>query len=640
MRITRYFFPSAVFALLLLFVFGCTQKEKTFKAVFTPKNQQVTWAINDINPDITSDWSDYKYLLVEMRSSSPQFFWFGFTTNNGYLSNRIQIFQNTWVKMSIPLDFYRTASTEGDEMASLWAKPRITGRMSTYGDNNGKLIGVDSVKIILSTKPFKGETFEIRSIQLSKSDTGERVISPRILMDEFGQWVHQDWPGKIHTQEELKPAWKQNDAITFSKTVERDIYGGFPDSKLKATGFFRLEKIDGKWWLIDPLGNLFLGTGVNGVRYVKYEYTPTHGRTEIFKALPPEKFHRPSSFGYAEPEVSYTQWNLFRRYGENWKKEWETHTVKRMRAWGLNMTNWSDTVLMNDIVYTGFLENWGVESGVMGIPDVYSHELANMIDSLASVQCSKMKNDPWMLGYFTGNEPVWPGRESLVVDAILKGPKTATRKKLEDFLKNNDTPEKRKQFIVDTYTIYLKMVKAAIKKYDPNHLILGTRLGGEPSDEAIKLAALFDVAALNIYAYAPNDDGIIDRVYNLSGRPVFIGEFHMGVPDRGMASGLVQVKDQGDKAKGYAYYVEHAFAHPAVIATTWYKWRDDYATGHEFGENYNLGIIDITDKAYPELIESIVRTHNRILKIHSGEIKPTNDKPTMFKNHDSIKNVF
>ena len=27
-----------------------------------------------------------------------------------------------------------------------------------------------------------------------------------------------------------------------------------------------------------------------------------------------------------------------------------------------------------------------------------------------------------MLGYFIGNEPPWPGRESQLVDAILAGP--------------------------------------------------------------------------------------------------------------------------------------------------------------------------------------------------------------------------
>jgi hypothetical protein len=34
---------------------------------------------------------------------------------------------------------------------------------------------------------------------------------------------------------------------------------------MKATGFFRTAKREGKWWLVMPGGNLFLSFGVNSV---------------------------------------------------------------------------------------------------------------------------------------------------------------------------------------------------------------------------------------------------------------------------------------------------------------------------------------------------------------------------------------
>ena len=40
-------------------------------------------------------------------------------------------------------------------------------------------------------------------------------------------------------------------------------YGGYKDTQAKATGFFRVEQIDGKWWFVDPDGHLFLSTGSN-----------------------------------------------------------------------------------------------------------------------------------------------------------------------------------------------------------------------------------------------------------------------------------------------------------------------------------------------------------------------------------------
>jgi len=632
-----YLKPGFLLLSALIFIRCSESKDRVFKADFTDHSKEVAWAVKDLNPNLPTSWEDYKYMLIEMRVSTAQYFWFGFiTSNHGYLKNRITAFPKAWIKMVIPLDYYRRAETDGDEMASLWGKPRITGKISTYGDKHGSLDAVDSIKIVMGNKLLKDQTFEIRSVQLINKDEGEEIIDPKILIDEFGQWNIEDWKEKVYSMDELKSAWKKNDSVTLSNPVDRDIYGGFPNTNQGATDFFRVKKIDDKWWFVDPLGNLFLATGVNGVRYIKYEYTPTHGREYIFKELPPKEFSRPSYWKYSEPDVSFTQWNLHRRYGKTWKKDWADHTVKRMKYWGLNLTNWSDTILKNKIVYTKFLWGWGIQGAPFGIPDVYSPKLKPMLDSLANVQCTPLKNDPWMLGYFTGNEPIWPGRESLAVEAILKGKNTKLKNTLQKFLKEEDTPKRRKKFIVDVYTRYLKMVKASIKKYDSNHLILGTRLGGEPSDEAIKLAQIFDAVSVNIYANGIPKE-FLDNIYKLSKRPIFIGEFHMGTPGRGLAPGLIQVADQKQRGVGYQYYVETAFSHPAVIATTWYKWRDEMPTGHEFGSNYNIGIIDVTDKAYPELVKGILKAHNRVLGIHTGKLEPSKQFPKGGKETNYIE---
>jgi len=66
---------------------------------------------------------------------------------------------------------------------------------------------------------------------------------------------------------------------------------------------------------------------------------------------------------------------------------------------------------------------------------------------------------------------------------------------LKEHLKGGDTPERRKEFVYDTYTRFITIINSAIKKYDPNHLNLGLRFGGNPPDEIIKASAAigFDV---------------------------------------------------------------------------------------------------------------------------------------------------
>lgn len=45
------------------------------------------------------------------------------------------------------------------------------------------------------------------------------------------------------------------------------------------------------------------------------------------------------------------------------------------------------------------------------------------------------------------------------------------------------------------------------------------------------------------------------------------------------------------------------------------------------GENYNIGIIDVTDRPYKELTEAISVTHKNLYKVHAGELPPTDKMP-------------
>ena len=47
-------------------------------------------------------------------------------------------------------------------------------------------------------------------------------------------------------------------------STERDRFGGWKGKRFKATGFFRVEKVE-RWWLVTPEGNAFLSFGINHV---------------------------------------------------------------------------------------------------------------------------------------------------------------------------------------------------------------------------------------------------------------------------------------------------------------------------------------------------------------------------------------
>jgi hypothetical protein len=401
-------------------------------------------------------------------------------------------------------------------------------------------------------------------------------------------------------------------------------FGGFIGKKVKATGYFRVEKINDKWWFVDPAGCLFFSNGSCCIE-PRSDLSRTKGREYIFTKLPPENLASTVISPGRKRITSYYTWNLYRRFGDDWYQKWMDLTSKRMKSWGINTVgNWSDGNLgqSRKIPYVTNLSGWGIEKGIMGMPDVYEPGYAKMVDSAAALQCSSKKNDPYLLGYFIGNEPPWPGREPELAELIINSSPSAMQKAMKDYLSGSDTPERRKEFIYLSYTRFLKIVCSAIKKYDPNHLNLGFRLGGVNPDEMISASKeYFDVFSINIYDYVPKKE-MIQNIYDLTGLPVIIGEFHFGIPGHGLAPGLAQTKNLEERAVAYRYYVENAAAHPALIGTHWFQWIDQPVTGRFDGENYQIGFVDVTDRPYQDMVNAAREIFRNLYSVHSGQEPP------------------
>jgi len=114
----------------------------------------------------------------------------------------------------------------------------------------------------------------------------------------------------------------------------------------------------------------------------------------------------------------------------------------------------------------------------------------------------------------------------------------------------------------------------------------------------------------------------LEAAVGITHKPVLIGEFHFGTPGRGLAAGLLQTKNQEERGVAYRYYVENAAANPALIGVHWFEWIDEPNTGRMDGENYNIGMVDVTDRPYGELVEAMKATHRRLLAVHSGKEPP------------------
>ena len=527
--------------------------------------------------------------------------------------------------------------------------------------------------LVFVPRPKDDHVFEIRNIRVG----GAYVAPPAPtepakpffpLIDTYGQYIHKDWPGKTHSLEELKQHLEaeQKDLAASPGPADWDKYGGWnAGPTLKATGFFRVEKHDGKWWLVDPDGKLFWSHGTDCVR--ENDSTPINERQTWFQDFPGDRpeFKEFLSKGwglhghYAGRTFdcfSFLLANCKRKYGEGWQEKIADTAHRRLRSWGMNtIANWSDpnVYLLRKTPYVATIHFGGKllegSSGYWGkFRDVFDLSFREEIRKAMAAQVGKAAGDPWCIGFFVDNEIAWGDEVSLALAALASPPDQAAKKVFLDGLKgkhgtieklnaawgtahaswdallqHRGAPDKAKArddlaaFYTKTAEQYFSVIREAVKEVAPSQLYLGCRFAWV-NDRAVAAAVkLCDVVSYNFYRRSIAGF----RVPGGADVPLIVGEFHFGALDRGMFhTGLVPVASQEERAKAYKDYVQGALRHPQFVGTHWFKYSDEPATGRALDEeNYQIGLVDGCDTPYPETIAVLREVGHGLYRTRSAQ---------------------
>ena len=630
---------NLLISLLLIMLFSVgTYSQEVRKLTFVGTVSETKINVKDFNPALPSDWTGYTHLVMEIRTSSPQRFsiWL-YRADGTPVRVLFQPFgQNVWFRASLPLQYFEGRDKSGTALASTTNRRTNTFWYSVWGPF-GKIKSIEAIGFMMPY-PINNPTVELRAVHLSNKDEGSEYLEKTPVLDEFNQWKWAEWPGKLKSKEQLAKELADEEK-TWGSSADYNYCedGGYKNTMAKATGFFHVEQIDGKWWFIDPHGHLFLSTGANGAG-AGFGNRP--GGTVGAGAAGAQRTGQPGQAGNAgnvqQPAANAPATNA---PAANPPVD---RITPRLKAWGMTtggrgmpytvMMSWGGARGMGQGPRQGQAQGQGqpqVQPQVqgptqgpnfLGLPDVYSPAFEASVDQSANTRCTPLKDDPLLLGYFIGNEPAFDGRETELVDMILAGPASATQTKLKEFLTQGDTPDRRKEFVYTAFERYLNLACSAIKKYDPNHITLGIRFGGSISDELLRTARVFDVCSINVYEYEPMWQ--IDRASRYTGRPILLGEFHIGVPANGLGAGLVQAKDQTERGVAYRFFMEQAASLSSFVGAYWFEWRDEPVLGRGDGENYNIGFVDVNDRPYKELVEAAKATNKRLFEVHSSKIPP------------------
>ena len=456
------------------------------------------------------------------------------------------------------------------------------------------------------------------------------------LLDRFGQYRHADWPEKVKSEKELQErAAKEKAELAGIPAVSgRSRFGGWADGPtLHATGFFRVDRWNDRWTLVDPDGKLYFGLGIGGVTFRKNEYKK--GRTHWFTT-----------------QGNHQVYNLKAKYGENYTEGAMQMAFLRLAKWGFNAVGgWCDIRVFqkHPVAYTPVLLDWSKKGLIPGrkFYDAFDPAFKKELDDNFQGKWKFSINDPWCIGYFIHNElqlhpavnaervaaapASMPAKQEFRKYLEKKYPEISSLNKAwdsdyknyEDFMQSRKVRFNIEKAFPDMDAFgkimveqYYKVCSEAVRRHAPNHLYFGSRI--MPVAKAdVDLAPLIekycDVVAINDYY-------CLYRNLRFPGmtKPIWLSEYSIRADGRGFW-GVQQVKDQKERAELYRELLHDILANPNLVGVSWFSYYDQIQTGRDIeGEGYPWGFVDITDTPYREMGAMNREVGDNLYKIRFG----------------------
>lgn len=446
--------------------------------------------------------------------------------------------------------------------------------------------------------PIAIEVNHAKPRRLARLATRFTKVTEQEIEDVY-QWQLAGWQKTINTSPEKDD--KLLASVKFDPTTIRG-----------QAGFFRVgQSIHGKWWFIDPEGKAFYHKGSTGLNAGKsggrranlppvssrkakkwVRYLKAWGFNAMGAWTTPEFFAQDMPFTEIIETFYEKPW-LKTKFPDVWDTRWSDNIDAKCQQLCQPLKN-------NKMLLGYFIDN---ERGFMEIPKHNEKIIAN-----ASIyQSHKVKKKKKSA---LPEEPILntEGLGLLQFALSQSEDKPAAKKAWEFVLQRHqslaglskdwqiklDSPdslrkltEQRKLLIAPAYLKdqhdfvklwveqYYQVVSAKIHKYDPNHLLLGTRWGGTPGNAVLEAERKWaDVVSQN--NYRANFYERFDDLYQEVQRPILNGEINT------WSGNFIYVRNPIEPPGGYdrrtrrrlreEEALNRIFSHPGVLGYTKYRW--------------------------------------------------------------------
>jgi agarase len=406
-----------------------------------------------------------------------------------------------------------------------------------------------------------------------------------------------------------------------------DRYGGWPEDRHAATGWFRTLRAEGRWWLVDPDGHLFISVGANTTGVLPTLGGGTNGG----------RYEGAAALRYGREEASTAA------------------SVARLKRWGFNTLGaWCDrSAWRHGMPYTvplSFADLVPRDAGCT-FQDVFDPAYEAAARRYARRECRRLVDSPMLMGYFTDSELRWlpdgESAEALFVEYLGREDGAPGRRKLLEILErwylnidelnhawgttydsfervgripqvgSHIPPEDVDGFVRVAAEQYFRVAHDAIRAVDDHHLILGCRFAGSPPRPVLEaMLEYVDVVSLNHYGKLPPVEALRE-VHRATGKPMIIASFSL--PGGGETAPRAIIETEREHAEWYESYVAELVAMPMVVGWHWSGHADSAAEEVVAGQEATHGPADAQEALRGAFVETVGRANRSVYGLALGE---------------------
>lgn len=490
------------------------------------------------------------------------------------------------------------------------------------------------------------------------------------LVDRYGQVIDGQWAKKITSNQQLKDSYT-DEIKRLSQWPDPENVDDFGGRKTVGfsetpTGFWRVVRRKGVYWLITPQGNPCYYTGICGVPALRFPVTCTDGRENIFAELPPrtglfaQAWHvqkgKRENKNRSYNTLSWQATNLIRKFGQSWKRDSINLARHRLQKWGFTgIGKWGGFIGagtgdpdMKAMTCVPVISWANAPMLTDEHPDIFDPKVQKLCEQAIAQQIKPYLNNPYILGWSLTNERRGIIKSHQIVQILGMGKNIAAKRALVDYaldqlyngnlqklaaswqIKVNrkdqlaniitmklpkDDLHKLRLFMADRYHAF---IYATFKKLDPNHMYLSHWLvpgWWESEDDWLIPAKYCDIMGYDRYSDELIPDWLL-KLMKQSDKPVLCGEYSFpsyNDGQRGHGQFKVSAVNDADAGRKYAANLSTAASNPYCVGQLWFVYRDQPITGRDpaitgkvvQGECFGFGLVDVADQPKWDMLKPI-----------------------------------